>query len=198
MRNKIILAMAAAGMMYGVSAFAADTPPTSGPFGTGVVTFRGTITNAPCDIAVGDDKLDVDFGQISYKNLKTPDTADDAHAKSFTIHLQNCEFDAWPSGSTGHDNTPGQMSKVQVVFSGNPASGSHKAFIATNNASLGVQLQDAASAIIDPADTNPSPIQLQGQNTSLIYTAKLMNVGAEGSVKPGAFSIPVNYTLKYQ
>ncbi|HIB1392489.1 TPA: fimbrial protein [Salmonella enterica subsp. enterica serovar Muenchen] len=198
MRNKIILAMAAAGMMYGVSAFADNTVPTSGPFGTGVVTFRGTITNAPCDIAVGDDKLDVDFGQISYKNLKTPDIADDAHAKSFTIHLQNCEFDAWPQGSAGHDNSPGQASKVQVVFSGNPAGGSHKAFIATNNVSLGVQLQDAASAIIDPADTNPSPIQLQGQNTSLIYTAKLMNVGAEGSVKPGAFSIPVNYTLKYQ
>ncbi|EDS7008908.1 fimbrial protein StdA, partial [Salmonella enterica subsp. diarizonae] len=32
MRNKILLAMAAAGMMYGASAFAADTtPPTTGP-----------------------------------------------------------------------------------------------------------------------------------------------------------------------
>lgn len=196
MRNKIIIAMATAGMMYGVSAFA--DVPTTGPFGSGVVTFRGTITNAPCDIAVGDDKLDVDFGQISYKNLKTPDRADDAHAQSFTIHLQNCEFDAWPAGSTGHDKSPGQASKVQVVFSGNPAGGTHKAFIATNNASLGVQLQDAAGAIIDPAVTDPSPIQLQGQDTGLMYTAKLMNVGIQDSVKPGAFSIPVNYTLKYQ
>lgn len=37
MRNKIILAMAAAGMMYGASVFAADTTPTAGPFGSGKI-----------------------------------------------------------------------------------------------------------------------------------------------------------------
>ncbi len=38
MRNKIILAMAAAGMMYGASVFAADTTPTTaGPFGSGKI-----------------------------------------------------------------------------------------------------------------------------------------------------------------
>lgn len=51
MRNKIILAMAAAGMMYGASVFAADTTPTAGPFGSGKILFTGTITNSPCDIA---------------------------------------------------------------------------------------------------------------------------------------------------
>lgn len=43
MRNKIILAMAAAGMMYGASVFAADTTPTTaGPFGSGKILFTGT------------------------------------------------------------------------------------------------------------------------------------------------------------
>ncbi|EAA4017823.1 fimbrial protein StdA, partial [Salmonella enterica subsp. enterica] len=42
MRNKIILAMAAAGMMYGASVFAADTTPTAGPFGSGKILFTGT------------------------------------------------------------------------------------------------------------------------------------------------------------
>lgn len=46
MRNKIILAMAAAGMMYGASVYAVD-PPTAGPFGSGKITFTGTITNSP-------------------------------------------------------------------------------------------------------------------------------------------------------
>lgn len=36
MRNKIILAMAAAGMMYGASVYAVD-PPTIGPFGSGKI-----------------------------------------------------------------------------------------------------------------------------------------------------------------
>ncbi len=63
MRNKIILAMAAAGMMYGASVYAVD-PPTAGPFGSGKITFTGTITNSPCDIAPGDDAITVPFGQI--------------------------------------------------------------------------------------------------------------------------------------
>ncbi|ECU9162568.1 TPA: fimbrial protein StdA, partial [Salmonella enterica] len=46
MRNKIILAMAAAGMMYGASVYAVD-PPTAGPFGSGKILFTGTITNSP-------------------------------------------------------------------------------------------------------------------------------------------------------
>ncbi|ELC2816041.1 fimbrial protein StdA, partial [Salmonella enterica] len=46
MRNKIILVMAAAGMMYGASVFAAGTTPTAGPFGSGKIIFTGTITNS--------------------------------------------------------------------------------------------------------------------------------------------------------
>lgn len=46
MRNKIILAMAAAGMMYGASVYAVD-PPTAGQFGSGKILFTGTITNSP-------------------------------------------------------------------------------------------------------------------------------------------------------
>lgn len=68
MRNKIILAMAAAGMMYGASVYAVD-PPTAGPFGSGKILFTGTITNSPCDIAPGDDAITVPFGQISYRNV---------------------------------------------------------------------------------------------------------------------------------
>ncbi len=91
MRNKIILAMAAAGMMYGASVFAADTTPTAGPFGSGKITFTGTITNSPCDIAPGDDAITVPFGQISYRKLNTANATTDS--KPFTIHLQNCAFD---------------------------------------------------------------------------------------------------------
>lgn len=90
MRNKIILAMAAAGMMYGASVYAVD-PPTAGPFGSGKILFTGTITNSPCDIAPGDDAITVPFGQISYRKLNTADAT--TESKPFTIHLQNCAFD---------------------------------------------------------------------------------------------------------
>ncbi|EIR4881191.1 fimbrial protein StdA [Salmonella enterica] len=203
MRTKSIvtISVAAAVMIYGASAFAADKN-----FGTGTVTFRGTILDAPCDIATGDDKLDVDFGQVSYKSLKTANIADDAHAKNFTIRLQNCDFEkAGPEQQAA--NPGGLMSKVMVSFSGT-ATGDKKAFLSTDlyNQSLGVQLTNAKGDIIPshaaavPADfADESEIQLRtGGINELTYTAKLINVGREGSVKPGAFAIPVNYTLKYQ
>ncbi|EPD0212491.1 fimbrial protein [Salmonella enterica] len=204
MRNKLLLAMAVTGMMYGVSAYAVDEP-TIAPanFGSGTVTFRGTILNAPCDIATGDDKLDVDFGQVSYRSLKTHNAADDAHAKNFTITLKNCEFDP-PSQGIGHegDNKQGMMSKVQVVFSGTPASGAKNAFVSATDPNLGVQLADAKGVIITPLSTpdfaKATDIQLNPGDNMLVYTAKLMNAGeSDNLVKPGAFSIPVNYTLKY-
>lgn len=202
MRNKILLAMATAGaMMYGASAFAAaGDPPTIGPFGTGTVTFTGTITNAPCNIQTGDEALSVNFGQVSYRALKTADAVDDATAKQFTIHLQNCEFDKDNSTS---GNSVGLMSKVQIAFSGTPAASSKKAFISGSNQNLGVQIIGTDGNAITPASapdfgTANAAIQLQPGDTSLNYTAKLMNVGAANSVTPGAFSIPVNYTLKYQ
>ncbi|HAF1404435.1 TPA: fimbrial protein [Salmonella enterica] len=202
MRNKLLLAMAVTGMMYGVSAYAVEDPTPPAKFGSGTVTFRGTITNAPCDIATGDDDLHVDFGQVSYRALKKTATVDDAHAKNFTIHLQNCAFDT-PDQTAKEANPGGMMSKVQIAFSGTPAADSKNAFISATDSNLGVQLADAKGVIITPS-TAPDftkvgdPIQLNPGDNPLVYTAKLMNVGAEGSVKPGAFTIPVNYTLKYQ
>ncbi|ECF6085736.1 fimbrial protein StdA [Salmonella enterica subsp. houtenae] len=200
MRNKLLLAMAVTGMMYGVSAFAEETTPPA-KFGSGTVTFRGTITNAPCDIATGDDDLHVDFGQVSYRSLKKANVADDAHAKNFTIHLQNCEFDKGSAQQGGA--APDLMSKVQIAFSGTPADGNKEAFVGAADKSLGVQLTDTAGKTISPSATPDftkagDPVQLSPGDTPLVYTAKLMNVGTEGSVKPGAFTIPVNYTLKYQ
>ncbi len=113
MRNKIILAMAAAGMMYGASVYAVD-PPTAGPFGSGKILFTGTITNSPCDIAPGDDAITVPFGQISYRKLNTTDAT--TESKPFTIHLQNCAFDT--DNASPNPNPVGKMSKVTVSFSG--------------------------------------------------------------------------------
>ncbi|MDJ3787731.1 fimbrial protein StdA [Salmonella enterica] len=206
MRNKILLAMVTAGvMMYGTSAFAEDGVTSSAAetvlspsvFGKGTVTFTGTITEAPCDIKAGDENLSVPFGQVSYRALKATDAVDDATAKQFTIHLQNCEFDT----DSGH--AAGLLSKVQIAFSGTPAGSSKNAFISGANPSLGVQLTGIDGTVITPSSTPDfdkagSPVQLSPGATDMNYTAKLMNVGAENSVKPGAFSIPVNYTLKYQ
>ncbi len=194
MRNKIILAMAAAGMMYGASVFAAGTTPTTGPFGSGTITFKGTITNSPCDIAPGDNAIAVQLGQISYRHLKAADDVSDS--KPFTIHLQNCAFDT--DDATSNPNPVGKMSKVTVSFSGNVDS-NNKGYVNTGNAqNVAVQLLKSDNHTIIVPNT-PMPDgdaqQLQNGNNELTFFARV--VALTTGVTPGNIESSVTYNLKY-
>ncbi|EJL1490761.1 fimbrial protein [Salmonella enterica] len=193
MRNKIILAMAAAGMMYGASVFAADTTPTVGPFGSGKITFTGTITNSPCDIAPGDDAITVPFGQISYRKLNTANATTDS--KPFTIHLQNCAFDPNETTIAG---SAGKMSKVTVSFSGT-ADTSGKAYVSTGSAQhVGMQLlKSDNTSLITPNTPMPDgdAQQLQAGNNELNFFARL--IALTDAATPGDVNASVTYTLKY-
>ncbi|BCQ89947.1 fimbrial protein [Salmonella enterica subsp. enterica serovar Ohio] len=194
MRNKIILAMAAAGMMYGASVFAADTTPTTaGPFGSGKILFTGTITNSPCNIAPGDDAITVPFGQISYRKLNTADAT--TESKPFTIHLQNCAFDPNETTIAG---SAGKMSKVTVSFSGT-ADTSGKAYVSTGRAQhVGVQLlKSDNTTIIEPNTPMPDTDaqQLQAGNNELNFFARL--IALDNGVTSGDVNASVTYTLKY-
>ncbi|EDS5484593.1 fimbrial protein [Salmonella enterica] len=195
MRTKSLLtiALAAAGMMYGASVYAVD-PPTAGPFGSGKITFTGTITNSPCDIAPGDDAITVPFGQISYRKLNAADATTDS--KPFTIHLQNCAFDANNPDVAG---SAGKMSKVTVSFSGG-ANVAKKAYTTSGSAQhVGVQLLKSDNTVIIEPNT-PMPDgdaqQLQAGNNELNFYARL--IALDNGVTPGDFTASVTYTLKYQ
>ncbi|HEC8924896.1 TPA: fimbrial protein [Salmonella enterica subsp. enterica serovar Stanley] len=197
MRTKSLLTigLAAAGMMYGASVFAAGTTPTAGPFGSGKITFTGTITNSPCDIAPGDDAITVPFGQISYRKLNAADATTDS--KPFTIHLQNCAFD--PNGADVTDaNSAGKMSKVTVSFSGTADTG-NKAYISTGSAQhVGVQLLKSDNTTpITPNSAMPDSEaqQLQVGNNELNFFARL--IALTDAATPGDVNASVTYTLKY-
>ncbi|EGJ5261738.1 fimbrial protein [Salmonella enterica subsp. enterica serovar Typhimurium] len=193
MRTKSILAisMAAAGMMYGASVFAAGTTPTTGPFGTGKITFTGTITNSPCDIAPGDDAIAVQLGQISYRHLKNIDDASDS--KPFTIHLQNCAFD--PDDAATSPNPVGKMSKVTVSFSGN-ADPANKGYVNVGSAhNVAVQLLKSDNHTILTPNTDADAQQLQTGNNELNFFARVVALTA--GVTPGNIESSVTYTLKY-
>lgn len=190
--NKILLAITAVTITYGASVYAAD-PPTAGPFGSGKVTFTGTITNSPCDIAPGDDAITVPFGQISYKHLNAAGTT--TTSKPFTIHLQNCAFDP---NDTVQNGSAGKMSKVTVSFSGT-ADTTNKSYVSIGSAQhIGVQLlKSDNSTIIEPntpmADADAQ--QLQAGNNELNFFARV--IAHEDGVTPGDINASVTYTLKY-
>ncbi|ENG8267687.1 fimbrial protein [Salmonella enterica] len=193
MRNKIILAMAAAGMMCATSAFADDTPPPTLASGRIIVT--GTINNSPCDIADGD-PITVDFGQFSNKHLQAANQPANAkYNKNFAIHLENCSFDTDP---TTHEP---KMSKVAVSFSvgGGVVAPDNGIFPNSQNPGMaqnvGVQFLDNKGQVINI--TNKNTQQLAKGSNQINLTAQLVNMGAEGSVTPGPINIPLTYTLTY-
>ncbi|EJM4069280.1 fimbrial protein [Salmonella enterica] len=192
MRTKSILAisMAAATMMYGASVFSAVGD--AGPFGTGKIFITGSVTNAPCDIAAGDDAIKVELPQVSVRHFKAPgDTSD---SKSFAIHLRDCGFDA----DTSKPGSVGQFSKVAVSFS----SGSgydvtqHAVTNPVGAKNIGVQiLESDNSTIIDFSKPDTAGKQLQVGNNELNFFARLIALGAD--VTPGDVNASVTYTLKY-
>ncbi|HGG6756340.1 TPA: fimbrial protein [Salmonella enterica subsp. enterica serovar Java] len=195
MRNKLILVMATAGMMYGTSAFAADpTPPLQ--FGTGTVTFSGTITSSPCDIAPGDDKIEVAFGQVSKRHFKAADDTTDP--KPFTIHLMDCSFDPNDAGPSNAVTSAGKLSKVTVSFSGTGET-THHSYVNTGSAkNVGIQiLKSDAHTYIEPNSVavEADAQQLQAGNNNLNFFARL--IALDTNVAPGGIDASVTYTLKY-
>ncbi len=111
MRNKIILAMAAAGIMCATSAFASDA-------GGGKINFTGSVINAPCSVSTASQNIQVDLGQVSSKRLKDPESTSDL--TPVTITLTGCSFETAPTPAPT-DGSTGNLSKVVVSFPNAPA-----------------------------------------------------------------------------
>ncbi|EHE1282163.1 TPA: fimbrial protein [Salmonella enterica] len=193
MRNKILSAMVAAGMMmYGASAFAvvdATSLPTSVTGGTGTINFTGTVQNGACDIQTPD--LTVNFGQVSAHSVKS---GSESHPQTFSIQLSDCQLDGI---------TNSKISKVSVVFNDTHHSGTDKKIIATTGEThVGIKIKNDASGqfldvmnVVDTPSTD-NDIPLTGTSPQLNFTAYLTQVGST-AVAPGTFAATATYTLTY-
>ncbi|EBE9588857.1 fimbrial protein [Salmonella enterica subsp. enterica] len=207
MRNKIILAMAAAGMMCATSAFAA----ADGDSGGGTINFTGSVINAPCSVSTDSQNINVLLGQVSNSSLNTVQHSD---PKKITISLINCSFPA--HAPTPADNSNGEVkvssdstySKVAVEFDG--FSKENQAALALgeipNTAANGAQnvaIQLLKSDTTTPVDltqsnqeNNAIPLDTTLTNQDLIFYARMAALGG-GTVTTGAVGATVTYKLKY-
>lgn len=194
MRNKkLILAVAAASMVYGSAAFAAEgpaSPTTAGPFGSGKILFTGTIINAPCDISSEDSQITVPFGQISQKHFKN---AHDVYGQQpVTIHLKNCDLPVSGGGETG------APSKVTVGFNADNSSvdTTDKGWNNMGSATgVVIQLLDGSRNVIEPATGTIADVPLSS-DTNINFYAQLEAIS--GTVTPGDINASLTYTLTYK
>ena len=168
--NKTILF----GLLSGVistSLFAADT-------GSGVVTFTGSVISAPCSIAPGADKQEVDLGQVSDITLGKGGSST---AQSFNIELQGCNLT--------------DKNTVTVQFNGTETlDGSGLLQITGDATGAAVKIMNASGSQI-AINSATTQNYVAGDN-KLRFQAALQGL-AGSTVEPGSFQAVTNFTLAY-
>ncbi|ECG5644757.1 fimbrial protein StdA [Salmonella enterica subsp. enterica serovar Poona] len=186
-RKTSLAVLTTAVMMCGTSAFAAET--STGPFGSGTIHFTGTVTNAPCSIAPGDDNLAISLGQVSSKQLATAGAT--SPSVPVVIHLTGCSFEPAPEGSTAMP-----MSKVTASFSG-PFDDTNNGYMNTaSSGATGVVVQLLNGDNSTPvSDQKSIPQTLNGGENELQFYARML---ATDAATPGPVLANVTYTLTYE
>lgn len=172
--KKVILATLISGAMS-ASALAVDA-------GSGTVTFTGSIIEAPCSIAPGEENQEVALGQVSNVTLAAGGSSS---AQPFTIQLEGCNLE--------HKN------QVTVTFNGTAAgatgtAGADFLQITGDASGAAVKIMNASGATI-AVNSGNTQNYVQGDNT-LKFQAALQ--GFKGAtVVPGNFQAVTNFTLAY-
>lgn len=170
----------------------------AGDMGQGTITFSGSVTEAPCSISAGDDKMTVDLGQVSKNMLNAPGKFSDS--VPIEIHLAGCEF----APDTGVDANPtGKLSKVGVQFLGAVTNAALGKITNTGTATaVAVQLlndDNTTPVTLGAAPTAANAVQLRDGSNVLRYFARLSVVGGPGPAASGTGSISASatYSLTY-
>ncbi|EBH2785820.1 fimbrial protein StdA [Salmonella enterica subsp. diarizonae] len=163
-------------------------------FGGGTITFHGSVTESPCSIAPGDEKLDINLGQVSKSMLSAVDKG--STPVDIKIHLNSCQFEASGTGAPTPDY--GKFSKVDVEFANYNSSDVAKGLLhndgdATN---VDVQLLDGLGQPVklDRVTTSATAQQLTGAAGEISLKARML---ASGVATSGSVNATVNYKLKY-
>ncbi|EII7450737.1 fimbrial protein [Salmonella enterica subsp. enterica serovar Newport] len=190
MRNKILSAMVAAGMMmYGASAFAAATPTLA----SATITVHGNVNDSPCDITSGGvsgGNVDINYNEVSKHTITT--TA--SHEHPFTIHLENCVL---------QDPGMSKLPKVTVSFKSNNKTdaSTHSIMNAGNN--VGVQITDNNSTTHTPINlASGTGVEvdfpaLSSDSLDLKFSTSLIKFNNTSEVNSGSFTATATYTLTY-
>lgn len=174
--NKAVLALAFSSIFASGVASAAVTDA-----GHGKITFTGSIIDAPCSIAPGDDEQTVKLGQVSNLALANGGTSIPA---TFKIRLTQC------------DTTT--LKGVSATFSG-VASAANTDLLGITGTAKGasIAITDATGTLIPLGTASASQTLLNGENT-LGFGAYLQGDGASATVVPGSFQSVADFTLSYE
>ncbi|MGC0850362.1 fimbrial protein [Pantoea agglomerans] len=168
--NKLFTALVFAS---GMTAFGAQADQ-----GSGTVTFTGSVIDAPCSIAAGNEDQTISLGQVSSAAVANGGTSTPV---PFYIQLENCSVDT--------------ANTVSTTFSGADSSVDGAVLGVTGNASdVGIVMTDGDSNAITLGEATTGQTIVNGDNT-LSYSAYIIGGAAPTE---GDFTAVTNWTLAYE
>lgn len=189
-KKTLIIALSA---VISAAAFADDptpTAPSGADQGSGRIHFTGTVINAPCSIAAGDEDINVNMGQVANKVLESGNKY--SQNVNYTIHLQDCDLTAQTAGAVAYP----AMSKVAVSFAGTPDSSLSELLANTGSAKgAGIRLIDANGDLLKVGDTSKD-INLVTGNNELVFAARVE--ANSQPVSTGTIVSQATYALNYK
>lgn len=150
--------------------------------GSGTVTFKGEIIDAPCSLAPDSVDQTIDMGQISNRVLANQGKSS---SQPFTIELKDCDVTT--------------LKTVTVAFTGQKdANNTDLLGLAGTASGAGIQLIDGNNAKISLDGVQGAATTLQNGDNTLNFAAYLQGSAAAVPVVPGDFTAITNFTLAYQ
>lgn len=132
----------------------------------GRVVMHGEIVESACTIATDDIWQEIDFGNISIKEIERRGTD---ISKRFTLHLVNCRLD--------HQNGS-RWSAAHVTFSGHSVSEDSALFSMQGTGSgVGLRLTDSEGVTAKSGVALP-PVLLSENNTGISFNLQLVDDGS--------------------
>lgn len=152
--------------------------------GSGTVTFKGSIIDAPCSISPDTANQTVDLGQISSAAIEAGTTT----PVPFQLKLENCTLTDENTVTVTFNGTPNYYDSTVLGLSGTGG----------NDTAVGIVLGDQSGQKI--ALGSPSAAQqLQNGANTLQFSAWLDDITRGWDIiTPGDFSSVANFTMNYQ
>lgn len=181
--NKNILALALATFLSS-PAFADDQ-------GSGKITFKGVVIDAPCNIAPDSVDKEIDLGQITTAVINANKKST---AVPVDINLENCQLDA-------SDETATPVTKVSVTFSSTATDSTDTSLMSNTYAggaqNVGVSLLDNAESPITLGSEQDVALS-QGSATQTLHFKAQMEVASGKTATAGQVESTANYVLLYK
>ncbi|MBH3423980.1 MULTISPECIES: fimbrial protein [Pseudomonas] len=157
--------------------------------GKGVITFKGSIIDAPCSIAQESQYQTIEMNQVANVALKN---GGKSSPTPFKIELRGCDM--------------GSLKSATATFTGSPASNPDLLAIKGTARGASLAIADHNGELIKLGSASPAQTLSNG-DTFLSYSAYLQGdtlageggeAGTPSEITPGDFETFANFTLAYQ